>query len=46
MQETVDFYRAMKIGFVNFTVDAETQRKNQRVAVDLQRCEVAPMPEA
>ena len=25
MQETIDFYREKKIGFVNFTVDAETQ---------------------
>ena len=31
MQETIDFYRAKKIGFVNFTVDAETQLGRRRI---------------
>ena len=31
MQETIDFYRAQKIGFVNFTVDAETQMGRRRI---------------
>ena len=31
MQETIDFYREMKIGFVNFTVDAETQMGRKRI---------------
>ena len=31
MQETVDFYREKKIGFVNFTVDAETQLGRRRI---------------
>ena len=32
MQETIDFYRSQKIGFVNFTVDAETQLGRRRSA--------------
>jgi predicted TIM-barrel fold metal-dependent hydrolase len=31
MQETIDFYREKKIGFVNFTVDAETQLGRRRI---------------
>ena len=31
MQETIDFYRAQKIGFVNFTVDAESQLGRARI---------------
>ena len=31
MEETIDFYRAKKIGFVNFTVDAETQIGRRRI---------------
>ena len=31
MQETIDFYREKKIGFVNFTVDAETQMGRRRI---------------
>ena len=31
MQETIDFYREQKIGFVNFTVDAETQMGRRRI---------------
>lgn len=32
MQETIDFYRAQKIGFVNFTVDAESQLGRTRIS--------------
>jgi uncharacterized protein len=31
MQETIDFYREKKIGFVNFTVDAESQQGRRRI---------------
>ncbi len=31
MQETIDYYREQKIGFVNFTVDAETQMGRRRI---------------
>jgi hypothetical protein len=31
MQETIDYYRERKIGFVNFTVDAETQLGRRRI---------------
>ncbi|MEO7244038.1 MAG: amidohydrolase family protein, partial [Rubrivivax sp.] len=31
MQETIDFYREKKIGFVNFTVDAESQLGRARI---------------
>ena len=31
MQETIAFYREQKIGFVNFTVDAETQLGRRRI---------------
>ena len=31
MQETIDYYREKKIGFVNFTVDAETQMGRRRI---------------
>ena len=31
MQETIDFYREKKIGFVNFTVDAEMQMGRRRI---------------
>lgn len=32
MQETIDFYRAQRIGFVNFTVDAESQLGRTRIS--------------
>ena len=32
MQETIDFYREKKIGFVNFTVDAESQMGRARIS--------------
>ena len=31
MDETIAFYREKKIGFVNFTVDAETQMGRRRI---------------
>ena len=33
MDETIAFYREKKIGFVNFTVDAETQAKRDAAHV-------------
>jgi uncharacterized protein len=41
MQETIDYYRERKIGFVNFTVDAESNLGRTRITKPQQRTQTS-----